>query len=264
MSRMEAWGHGGSYEAYVGRWSRLVAHELLGWLRLPPGGRWLDVGAGTGALSAVILEAAEPCEVVGIDRSADYVAHAAGHVGDERARFQVGDAQALPFGDREFDVAVSGLVLNFLPDPARTLAEMRRTVRPGGTVAVYVWDYGGRMELIRCFWDAAGALDPAARELDEGRRFPICGPEPLSALFREAGLEAVESRAIDVPTVFRDFHDYWSPFLGGQGPAPGYCAGLSESSRRALGDRLRAALPARPDGSIHLVARAWAVRGRVP
>jgi len=263
-SRTEVWASGDAYEPYVGRWSRLVARELLAWLGRPPGGRWLDVGSGTGALSAVILEAAGPREVVGVDRSPGYVAHAVERIRDGRARFQVADAQGLPFRDREFDVAVSGLVLNFLPDPARALGEMRRTVRPGGTVAVYVWDYAGRMELMREFWDAAVALDPAARELDEGRRFPVCRPEPLSALFGRAGLEAVESRAIDVPTVFRDFDDYWSPFLGGQAPAPGYCMALPEDRRRALRERLRAALPIRPDGSIHLVARAWATRGRAP
>lgn len=264
MSRTDVWASGDAYEPYVGRWSRLVARELLAWLGVPPGGRWLDVGSGTGALSAVILEAAGPREVVGVDRSAGYVAHAVERIRDRRARFQVGDAQDLPLRDREFDVAVSGLVLNFLADPARALGEMRRAVRPGGTVAVYVWDYAGRMELMRQFWDAAVALDPPARELDEGRRFPICRPEPLTALFERASLEAVENRAIDVPTVFRDFDDYWSPFLGGQAPAPGYCMALPEDRRRALRERLRAALPIRTDGSIHLVARAWATRGRAP
>jgi SAM-dependent methyltransferase len=152
-------------------------------------------------------------------------------------------------------------VLNFVPEPAKAVAEMRRAVRPGGTVALYVWDYAGEMQLMRRFWDAVAALDPSARDLDEGRRFPICHPQRLTALLRDAGLDRVEARAIDVPTVFRNFDDYWSPFLGGQGPAPTYCAALTEDRRAQLRERLRATLPAERDGSIRLTARSFAVRG---
>jgi hypothetical protein len=139
---------------------------------------------------------------------------------------------------------------------------MLRVARPGGEVALYVWDYAGKMELMRYFWDAATALDPRAAEMDEGKRFPICQPEALQRLLRVVGLIDLETRAIDVPTVFWDFDDYWSPFLGGQGPAPGYCMSLPDDTRTSLRERLRGCLPAHPDGSIHLVARAWAVRGR--
>jgi hypothetical protein len=155
------------------------------------------------------------------------------------------------------------LVLNSVPTPARALASMAGAVRSGGTVAIYVWDCAGRMQLMRHFWDAAVALNPAALELDEGRRFPMCSPTPLAALFQQAGLRDVETRAIDVPTVFRDFDDYWSPFLGGQAPAPGYCMSLPEDRRAALRERIRGGLPVRADGSSHLIARAWAVRARV-
>ena len=141
---------------------------------------------------------------------------------------------------------------------------MARVVRSGGVVAAYVWDYAKQMELMRYFWDSAVALDPAADELDEGHRFPVCQPEPLAELFAQAGLHRVEVRPIDVPTVFRDFHDYWSPFLGGQAPAPGYAMSLSEERRSMLRDRIRSKLPIAKDGSIHLIARAWAVRWRTP
>jgi SAM-dependent methyltransferase len=258
----DAWIAGDAYEPYVGRWSRRVAREFVAWIAAPRGLRWLDVGSGTAALTQTILDAADPQEIVGVDRSEGFVAHARARVPDGRVRFEVADAQALSFRDGAFGAAVSGLVLNFVPDPPRALAEMRRVTRPGGTVAVYVWDYAGRMELMRHFWDAAAALDARAGDLDEGRRFPICRPERLAALFTGAGVLDVEGRAIDVPTVFRDFDDYWSPFLGGQGPAPGYCTSLPEDRRTALRESLRQALPARPDGSIHLVARAWAVKGR--
>jgi len=158
---------------------------------------------------------------------------------------------------------VSGLVLNFVPDQPKAVAEMRRAARPGGTVAVYVWDYAGEMQMIRRFWDAAGALDPAARRLDEALRFPLCDPAPLKTLFEATGLRNIETRAIDVPTVFADFDDYWTPFLGGQGPAPGFCMKLPEEARTALRERLRATLPKAGDGRIRLIARAWAVRGTV-
>jgi SAM-dependent methyltransferase len=261
---MNVWASGLAYDPYVGRWSRLVAREFLAWLAAPPEGRWLDVGCGTGALSATILALARPATVTGIDASEEYAAYARKQMGDARAEFRQGDAQALPFPDRSFDATVSGLVVNFLPQPSRGLAEMARVTRPGGTVAVYVWDYAGEMQLMRHFWDAAAALDPAALELDEGRRFPICRPEKLERLLTEAGLEDVVVRAFDVPTVFRDFDDYWSPFLGGQGPAPGYAMSLTEEGRAALRERIRSALTISEDGGIRLMARAWAVRGRCP
>lgn len=260
-NRTDAWDSGDAYEPYVGRWSRLVAREFLGWLAVPPGGCWLDVGCGTGALAESILALAAPREVAGIDPSPAYVAFARDRLNDARFRFEVGDAQALQEASATFDAVVAGLVLNFVPEPEKALSEMARVARPGGTVAAYVWDYAEGMQLMRHFWDAAGALDPRARELDEGRRFTLCKPEPLTNLFQTAGLENVEVRAIDVPTVFRDFDDYWSPFLGGQAPAPGYAMSLSEERRVALRERIRARLPTNSEGEHHLIARAWAVRG---
>jgi ubiquinone/menaquinone biosynthesis C-methylase UbiE len=260
----EAWEDPEALERYVGRWSRLVARELLGWLDAPPGGRWLDVGCGSGALTETVLAHADPQAVEGVDTSAAFVAYAAAHVADPRASFAVADALALDRPDAAFDAVASSLVLNFLPDQARGVAEMRRVVRPGGVVAGYVWDYAGEMQLMRRFWDAAVELDPRAAELDEGQRMTACTAPELQALFSSAGLKAVETRAIDVPTVFADFDDYWSPFEGGQGPAPAYCVSLPADRRAALRERLRETLPTGPDGSVRLMARAWAVRGTRP
>jgi len=257
----EVWENAESLERYVGRWSRLVAREFVAWLQVPPGSRWLDVGCGSGALTETVLADAGPESIEGVDTSEAFVAYAASRVTDPRASFAVADAQALDRPDAAYDAVASSLVLNFLPDPARGAAEMRRVARPGGVVAGYVWDYAGEMQLMRRFWDAAAELDPAAADLDEGRRMAGCNPADLEALFSGAGLEEVETRAIDVPTVFADFDDYWSPFEGGQGPAPGYCASLPPDRRAALRERLRETLPAAADGSISLVARAWAVRG---
>jgi SAM-dependent methyltransferase len=168
----------------------------------------------------------------------------------------------LPVAPTSYDAVVSALVLNFISDVLAGLAEMRRAAKPGGTLAAYVWDYAGRMELMRYFWDAVTALKPENRGLDEGRRFPLCHPAALRHVFTAAGLHDVEVRAIDVPTPFENFDDYWSPFLGGQFPAPAYAMSLGEADRVALRERLRATLPVAGDGSIRLVARAWAVRGR--
>lgn len=258
--RKDTWASSDAYEPYVGRWSRIIARDFVDWLGIPAERRWLDIGCGTGALSQTILARDAPQTLMGIDPSEDFIVHARRIIDDPRAEFQVGDAQSLPVANRTFDAAVAGLVINFVPDMKKAAAEMVRVTRQGGTTTAYVWDYAGEMQMMRRFWDAAVALDPAALDKDEGRRFPVCRPEPLAALFRDAGLADVEVRAIDARTVFKDFDDYWTPFLGGQAPAPGYCMSLSEDRRAALRDQLRSTLPFRNDGSLHLIARAWAVR----
>jgi SAM-dependent methyltransferase len=249
------WASADAYERYVGRWSRLVADDLLARLPVEPGSRWLDVGCGTGVLAATIRRRDPAARVTGIDPSEAFLGHAREAVDGE---FLVADARALPFPDSSFDAAVSGLVLNFVPEPARAVAEMARVVPPGGTVAAYVWDYAEGMQLIRHFFDAATEVDPAAATHDEGLRFTLCRPEPLRELFVSAGLTDVEVVAIDAPTVFEDFDDLWEPFLGGEGPAGAYAASLDDAGRSALQERLRQRLPIAADGSIALTARAWA------
>ncbi|WAZ24834.1 methyltransferase domain-containing protein [Streptomyces cinnabarinus] len=261
--RFDVWQAGPGYERYMGRWSRKVAERFTALEGHADGLRWLDVGCGTGALSAVLTARCRPAVVLGCDRSAELVATARvtahGPVG-----FAVADARALPVRDGSWDMAVSGLALNFLPEPAEGVAEMARAVRPGGRVAAYVWDYAEGMELLRRFWDAAAAVDPAAAELDEGRRFPMCRPDPLYALWTGAGLEEVRITPVVVPTVFTDLTDLWAPFLAGQGPAAGYVTGLPPEDRDRLRTALAESLPAEPDGTIALAARAWTVRGTKP
>ena len=161
--RKDVWASGEAYEPYVGRWSRLVAREFVAWLGVGPGAAWLDVGCGTGALTQTILDSRSPKRVTGVDPSDGFVAFARHKVADPRAAFEVGDAQALPVADGAFDAAVSGLVINFVPDQAKAVREMRRATRSKGTVAAYVWDYAGEMQMMRRFWDAAVALDAAPR-----------------------------------------------------------------------------------------------------
>jgi SAM-dependent methyltransferase len=263
-SLQDTWAAGDIYETFMGRWSRPVAREFIAWLALPAQLRWLDVGCGTGALTQTILERAAPAEVTGVEPSEGFIAVARKNTGDPRARFLPGAAGQLPVDDASVDAAVAGLVLNFVPAPAAGIADMRRVLRPGGTVAVYVWDYAGEMQLLRHFWNAAAAVDPGASKLDEGMRFPICKPEPLLALLTDAGFERTEYKPLDVPTMFKSFDDYWSPFLGGQGPAPTYCAALPDDTRARLREEVRARLPIAADGSIPLMARAHAVRGVRP
>ena len=258
------WGGGAAYESYVGRWSRAVAARFVPSLDAPRGQRWVDVGCGTGVLTAAVVEHADPATVLGIDASTAFVQLARERVNDARVRFEVGDAADLPLAAGAVGGVVSGLVLNFLPDAAAAVAEWRRVLSPGGLLGVYVWDYAGEMQLMRRLWDAAAELDPAAADLDEGRRSPLCRPEPLRELVDGAGFADVQVEAIDVPTVFRDFGDYWTPFLAGTGAAPAYVAGLAPTARDRLRALLAARLPRGEGGTIPLTARAWAVRARRP
>jgi len=258
----DTWERGNPYEQYVGRWSRRVAPLFLAWLRIPAGRRWLDVGCGTGALCAAIVDHCAPSAVAAVEPSEGFLETAKQNLAG-RAAFHHGSATAIPLGDASVDVVVSGLVLNFVPDQRAALAEMARVTGKGGTIAAYVWDYAGKMELMRFFWDAAVEIDPDASKLDEGIRFPLCRPAALDKLFVDAGLGGVEVQPIDIPTRFTTFDDYWQPFLGGQGPAPAYVMSLDEAARARLRDRIRARLPIQADGSISLTARAWAARATV-
>lgn len=258
----DRWASGKLYDPYVGRWSRLVADAFLPWLPAPRRAAWLDVGCGTGALVERVLERFSPRSIVGVDPSEGFLGYARETIRDPRVRFELAPAQALPAPDATFDAVVSGLVLNFVPEPRAAAAEIARVLKRGGIAGAYVWDYAGAMQFMRFFWNAAAALDPAAVEKDEGRRFPLCEPEALRQLWQGAGFRDVEVAAIDVQTTFRDFDDYWTPFLSGQAPAPGYCMSLPEEARERLRERLRASLPFAIDGSIPLYARAWALKGR--
>ena len=258
----DRWSSGAAYEGYIGRWSSLVAPVFLDWLDVPPGAEWLDVGCGTGVLTRAILGQREPRSVVGVDPSDAFLEHARTSTADPRARFETGSADATGQPDASADAVVAGLVLNFVPDLPAALSELQRVVRPGGIVAGYVWDYAAGMQLLRSFFDAAIALDPEIAAHDEGVRFPITHEGRLAVAFAASGLDDVRERPIDIPTVFRDFDDLWTPFLGGTGAAPTYVATLDQPARDALREQLRSSLPFEPDGSIHLTARVWAVKGR--
>jgi SAM-dependent methyltransferase len=258
----DTWERGDPYEQYVGQWSRRVAPLFLSWLRIPAEQRWLDVGCGTGALCAAIVDHCSPASVTGVDPSEGFLKTANENLAG-RVVLQRGSAAAIPMGNASVDVVVSGLVLNFVPDQSAALAEMARVADNGGTIGAYVWDYAGRMELMRIFWDAAVELNPKAAGLDEGVRFPLCHPAALRELFSNAGLHAIEVTAIDFETRFASFNEYWKPFLGDQGPAPAYAMSIDDSARERLRDLIRQHIPVQADGSISLIARAWAIRATV-
>jgi SAM-dependent methyltransferase len=241
-----------------------MAPLLVRFAGVQDGDTVLDVGSGTGALTAAVAQIAPSSRIIGIDPSVPYVSRAQSQQGSTRIRFEVGDAQQLRFDNATFDRTVSLLVVNFIPDVRKALGEMKRVTKPKGIVAAAVWDYGGNMEMLRVFWDEAVALAPASAAKDE-RNMPLCRRGELEALWREHGLQDVVEEGLTIETRFASFDDFWMPFLEKQGPAGVYTASLSASDREALRLRLRRRLLGTgPDKAIVMHARAWAVRGTVP
>lgn len=239
----------------------MIAARYLDWLDAPNNADWFELGCGTGALTSTILRKCSPKSLVATDASEDFVAHARRAIVDPKASFQTANAEKLPADAGSFDVVTSGLVLNFVPDQAAGLAEMRRVLRPGGLLSFYVWDYpGGGVGFIDAFWKTAASLDARATKLDESSRFPSCTKHGLAKLCSEAGLDDPEITQIEIPTEFADFEAFWHPFTLGVGPAPGYCASLSEDGRKALKSALKERMGAKVP--ISLMARAWAVKAR--
>ena len=257
----DSWDAGDRYERFMGRWSRPLARAFVRWTGVPAGRHWLDVGTGTGALATAILEMLEPGTVVACDPSPAFIDAARASLQDPRVSFVVAGVGSLPRREAGYDAVVSGLALNFFPDANGAVREQVEIAAPGGLIGAFVWDYAEGMEFLRHFWNAAASIDENASQLDEGRRFPVCDPESLAAVFKAAGLERVRVTALSVVTRFASFEDYWMPFLGGTGPAPSFVSGLVEGQVAALKGELRARLPVEPDGAIALQARAWAVAG---
>jgi len=253
-----------AYERFMGRWSRRLAPDLVAFAAVRDGDNVLDVGSGTGVLSFAARDATKTGDIRGIDVSADYVAYAARQATDPRIRFEVGDAQQLPFPDARFDKTLSLLVINFIPDPGRAVNEMMRVTKSGGVVAAAVWDYGSGMEMLRVFWDEVIAFDPSSEPRDEAH-MPLCKQGQLAELWKRHGFENVREAPLTAVLHFASFDDYWAPFLLGQGPAGSYVAKLPKDRQAALAQRLRKRLLGdSPDRAFDLHVRAWAVTGSVP
>jgi len=257
---------GAAYERFMGRWSRAAGAIFLDWIAPPRDARWLDVGCGTGVFTELVLERCSPMSVIAIDPSAAQIELArskpiAAEVRAQRADFRVADAQALPFPDGAFDVVASALVINFIPDPARALAEMRRVGRPGGVLAGYVWDFAGSRSpgsLLRRAMRRIGADGPAVPGTETSRL------DAVRRLFAQAGLQEIASRTIDVTVSFPDFDDFWQSQTRRSNPPSKMIAALPESDRAKLIAAARAELQAGPDGTFAYVARANAIKARVP
>lgn len=264
-SERRMFGNAEAYEKFMGRWSRQLAPLLVDFADLPTAGHILDVGSGTGALAFVLREQRPKVQITGIDPSAEYVAYASSRKKQgQQIEFQQGDAQKLSFADRTFTSALSLLVFNFIPDPGKALREIVRVTKPDGKIVAAVWDYGDRMRMLRVFWDAAVSLDPSAEKLDE-KHMQLCREGELGRLWKEAGLQDVEERSLEITMKFGSFRNFWDPFLLGQGPAGAYVRRLQPVGVPALRSEVKRRLGVQSeDRPIGLPARVWAVRGSIP
>ncbi len=251
------------YERYMGRWSRLLAPAYVGFAGVKNGERILDVGTGTGALASALEVAMTSSELAGIDPSEGFINYAKKNAKSGRVSFEVGDAQALRFKDASFDHTMSMLVMNFIPDHNKAIAEMRRVTRSKGVVSSCVWDYNEGMQSLRFFWDEVVALDPGIAPKDE-RNMKLTREGQLGELWRKAGLVNVQEKPLVIDQAFSSFEDYWGPFLTGVGPGGAYVVSLPLERRVQLEARLRKRLLGnRDDGAFVLKARVWCVRGEV-
>lgn len=251
------------YELFMGRWSRVLAPALVEFARIDDGSNILDVGSGTGSLALEIARQKPRCRITGIDPSPEYVAYASSRISTPAIKFEIGSVQSLAYPAGQFDASLSLLAFNFVPDTHQALAELKRVTRRGRRICAAVWDYGGRMDMLRVFWNAAIALDPSAEASDE-KHMALCRRGELRQLWTEAGLTEVEEQPLEIAMAFRSFDDYWQPFMAGQGPAGAYVARLSPERRAELREEIKRLLPGdSKSGSFELMARAWAVRGTV-
>ena len=256
---------GEGYELQMGRWSQRLASLFTDFAGVARGELVLDMGCGTGSLSAELVRRDPAGTMVGLDYSRAYVSFADTNHGG-RCRFVVGDGAVLPLADGVFDRSLSQLVLHFVPDPARAISELRRVTRPGGVVAAAVWDAGGGVMVNRLFCDAAAAVAPGGETFRQrifGR--PMTQPGELARAWGQAGLVAVQDSTLTIRMGFESFADYWAPYVGGDGPYAAFVSTLDETARATLTEAVRQAyLSGMADGPRSFAASAWAVRGHVP
>ncbi len=251
---------GAAYERYMGKWSQLAGETFLDWLAPKPGLRWLDVGCGNGAFTEMIVARCAPASIDGIDPSEAQLTHARTRPALRSARFQPGNAMALPYRDDSFDAAVMPLVIFFVPNPAKGVAEMARVVAPGGIVAAYGWDMPGGgfpYEALHAEIRAMGVAVPETPSADASRL------EVMQQLWAAAGLQAIATREITVQRTFANFEEYWSIIQGGPSVSQ-QLAKMTPPELSTLKSRMHTRLPATPTGQITYQARANAVQGRVP
>jgi trans-aconitate methyltransferase len=256
---------GAAYEIFLGRWTRALGEAFAGFIEPPADGSLLDVGCGTGSLAGAMAKRWPGRKVSGVDVSPAYVEFARAQTPQGSVDFSVADAADIKLPDRSYAAAAAQLVLNFIPEPKRALAEMMRVIAPGGIVAAAVWDFRGGLTYQRIFRDTAAGIDPkAGAARDKLFSGALALPDGLVELFRRCGVGEVERGSLTIRMDYASFDDYWHPLFGGQGPAGTYAAGLDPATRAKIETAVRAAfLSGAPDGPRSLTATAWAVRGRV-
>ena len=260
MTNQIRFDDGAAYERYMGEWSRLAGETFLDWLAPKPGLRWLDVGCGNGAFTEMLVGRCAPVSVMGVDPAEGQLAFARTRPAARLAQFRRGDAMALPFPDDTFDAAVMPLVIFFVPDPAKGVAEMARVVCPGGTVSAYAWDMEGGGFPYQALHDEMRGLGVAVPTPPSPEASRV---DALRDLWAGAGLESVETREIAVQRTFADFDDYWATVLGGASVRT-QLAAMAPEQLALLKARMRERLPPAAAGRITYGARANAVKGRVP
>lgn len=254
------------YEQLMGRWSQKLAPLFIEFAGLAGGERVLDVGCGTGSLTFTLARSGDLAAITGIDFSPIFIEAATRRNTDPRITFRQADACALPFEDGGFDRALAQLVLHFVPDASKAVAEMRRVVRPGGVVAAVVWDHYGGMPGMRMMVDTVAVLSEGGRQLRSRYCFqPMMQPGEMKQAFIEQGLAEVTETALMIRMDYRDFNDFWAPIAAGEGPLGGYVAALDAGERSRTAVAVRDAYEAgRNDGPRSFVSVAWACRGIAP
>ncbi|TGR24281.1 MULTISPECIES: class I SAM-dependent methyltransferase [unclassified Mesorhizobium] len=254
------------YEQLMGRWSGKLAPKFIGFAGLAPGEKILDVGCGTGSLTFELAKSAELASIEAIDFSPVFVEAAKRRLADPRIEIQQADATALPFADNAFDRALALLVLHFVPEAGKAVAEMRRVTRPGGVVAAVVWDHLGGMAGMRMMIDTVAALSESGRQLRSRYCFqPMMQPGEMKRSFVEQGLADVTETELMIRMDYQDFADFWAPISAGEGPLGKYMSTLEAAERERTEAAVRDAYQAgRPDGPRSFANVAWACRGVVP
>ena len=251
---------GKAYERLMGRWSRLAGEKFLDWLNAPKNLKWLDVGCGNGAFTEVLIARCSPASVIGVDPSEGQLAFARDRPGTKGAEFRIADAQALPFPNDSFDAATMALVIVFVPDPLKAARELARVVRPGGVAATYMWEFPDGFTLA----PLASAMKDLGLTPPERPNVEASASDAMRAIWKEAGLTAIETTVIRIRVSFSSFDDFWDSNTLPVGPSGKALSGLAPSAREQLKTKVRERLPIAADGSIVYEAFANAVKGTAP